>query len=276
MITVKNLRSTEAKYPWQIKVDRTSVLGNPYPMKRESERQKVIDLYNYWLKQRIKEQDVEVMEELERLVQVYAKHGRLDLMCWCAPKACHATSIKAVIVNAVARRDIKIADITPTPEEMALEKLNRRERMVQQYRKGLLALGKQYNYKPLPAGSLRKTCYKAYNNIAKMYHPNTDNRELFIGDIKVADGWSRLVIGDYGVFIEIPPHLINKAALFVQPGQEFRMTPAFANIKYHWYTTKNGGKFYHQQGEVAYADYKVGYWYICPTQVSSTRVFNIK
>jgi hypothetical protein len=42
-------------------------------------------------------QDVATVNELKRLIDIYKKHGRLRLFCWCAPKKCHAETIKELI-----------------------------------------------------------------------------------------------------------------------------------------------------------------------------------
>ena len=42
-VTIKNLRFSKPEHEWQIKVDRSSVLGNPFHMVDESQRDKVCD-----------------------------------------------------------------------------------------------------------------------------------------------------------------------------------------------------------------------------------------
>ena len=51
-------------------------------------------MYDVWLKNMIVEKDDKVMKMLN-LIKDNAKAGRqVYLMCWCAPKRCHAESIR--------------------------------------------------------------------------------------------------------------------------------------------------------------------------------------
>ena len=79
--------------------------------------------------------------------------------------------------------------------------------------------------------------------------------------------YDRIVIGDYGAFIEF-----SKPALPLEcmPGQEYRMyDDRYKNkVKYDWLTTeKHISKIYHQKRTVSYADYKVGKYYISVHEV---------
>ena len=49
-IAIKNLRNEKPQYEWQVKVDRSSVLGNPFYMGNESQRDKVCDKYEAYFK----------------------------------------------------------------------------------------------------------------------------------------------------------------------------------------------------------------------------------
>lgn len=134
-------------------------------------------------------------------------------------------------------------------------------------------LALEYNYKPIGfnlfTGDVRQ---KYIDNLPGWCNVTGDNAPLYTlaGD-KVANLYSRIVIGDYGAFIEIPDNAIIKDALIIQPGQEYRLAaPRFAeNVKYIWYTDrqKTGAKFYYQKKTVEYADYRVGRWYVSPYHV---------
>ncbi len=90
--------------------------------------------------------------------------------------------------------------------------------------------------------------------------------------MKIATGYNRIVIGDYGAFIEFTPEQICKESLCVKPGQEFRINdPQFADrVKYHWLTAKDRSdiKVYFQQKTVTYADYLPGMYYISPYEIT--------
>lgn len=93
MVIIKNLRKERPVYVWQVKVDRSSVLGNPFYMPTENQRDEVCDKYEVYFKQKV-ENDVSFKEELRRLYKIHQQYGKLELFCWCAPKRCHAETIK--------------------------------------------------------------------------------------------------------------------------------------------------------------------------------------
>ncbi len=97
MIEVKNMRVEKPSNPWDIKVDRTSPLGNPFIMHTESERDSVCNQYEKWLSDMIASKNNIVCSEMNRLYKIYKQFNRLNLYCWCAPKRCHAETIKRLI-----------------------------------------------------------------------------------------------------------------------------------------------------------------------------------
>jgi len=93
MIQIKNLRTEQPQNPWDVRVDRANkILGNPFYMKAESERDVICEKYAEWFKAAV-ESDVRVKAELDRLTDIYRTHGKLNLFCWCVPKRCHAEVI---------------------------------------------------------------------------------------------------------------------------------------------------------------------------------------
>ena len=93
-VTIKNLRFSKPKHEWQVKVDRSSVLGNPFYMANESKRDEVCDKYEAYFKSSIQNMESAFYKEVERLYTILKKYGKLELFCWCAPKRCHAETIK--------------------------------------------------------------------------------------------------------------------------------------------------------------------------------------
>lgn len=88
-----------------------SPLANPYQMQQgkdsEIERNRVCEFYNTWINAQIEDGNQAVIGELERLARIYVETGRLILACWCAPKRCHAETIKLLVLE-IAR------DLTPS------------------------------------------------------------------------------------------------------------------------------------------------------------------
>lgn len=95
MITICNLSYEKPKHPFDVRVHRKHILGNPFIMKDERMRDDVCDKYERWFNKCI----INLTPELDRLLALYRKHGALRLFCWCAPKRCHAETIKAWLEN---------------------------------------------------------------------------------------------------------------------------------------------------------------------------------
>lgn len=133
-------------------------------------------------------------------------------------------------------------------------------------------LVEKYKYKKLPK-ELSEQQRKYYlSQLSPEFCLDGDfNCELYdLKGNKISNGYNRIVIGDYGAFIEIDVNhmLINN--LKVAPGQEYRFTERYKNVKYHWYCLKNNEdiKIYYQRHTVNYADYKVDMFYIAPDEIN--------
>jgi len=96
MISVKNLRTEKPTKPWDVRVDRASVLGNPFYMKSEFERNYICDEYKTYFYAAMRA-DINCLTEIGRLISIYKHHGELNLFCWCTPKRCHAETIRDYI-----------------------------------------------------------------------------------------------------------------------------------------------------------------------------------
>jgi hypothetical protein len=94
-----------------------------------------------------------------------------------------------------------------------------------------------------------------------------DGEEVSLVNVElteIAYDYDRVVIGDYGAYVEISlasirlDHLRNK-----WPGEPRR------TVKYIWLESQDAArtKVYEQRGTVGYADYKVGYFYVDPSAV---------
>ena len=90
MIEIANFRTKNMCMPYDVRVDRCSVLGNPFHMYHESQRSIVCSKYKFWFRAR----STSVDRELDRLKRTYEHYGKLRLFCWCAPQQCHAETIK--------------------------------------------------------------------------------------------------------------------------------------------------------------------------------------
>ena len=70
-------------------VGRPSPFGNPFVIGEDGTRDEVIELYRQWFHEKILN-DPLFKVDLDRL------RGH-DLVCWCAPRACHADVILAYL-----------------------------------------------------------------------------------------------------------------------------------------------------------------------------------
>lgn len=111
-----------------IRVDRASVLGNPFELTNEEDRDKVSDAYEEWLLEQINNPtdyalslqhylnkgfkiapkfksptSNQVRKEINRLLTLIKQGNRLRLICWCKESdkevRCHADSIKKVLLS---------------------------------------------------------------------------------------------------------------------------------------------------------------------------------
>ncbi len=81
-------------------VGRPSPLGNPYKIGPDGDRDAVVEKYKKWLIKHLfnaTEEHRAVHAEINRLHNLHAAKGDLNLVCWCAPKRCHADMIKGVL-----------------------------------------------------------------------------------------------------------------------------------------------------------------------------------
>lgn len=129
-------------------------------------------------------------------------------------------------------------------------------------------LAADHNYKSLPS---EKSEYyrKIWNeNIPEGLDINGSDIDIYTNTgVLICSGYHRIVIGDYGAFIEFLPEQANRDDYIIKEGQEYRVNnPRYMyNVKYNWLTIKDTAlKIYEQKKTVTYADYKAGRYYISP------------
>lgn len=83
------------KKPGDIRIDRRSKWGNPYPAKKHTvqEHNRVIALYKEYLDKEIIDGNLNIAE----LAILHQRHGNIRLGCWCKPLPCHGDVLKAYI-----------------------------------------------------------------------------------------------------------------------------------------------------------------------------------
>lgn len=132
-------------------------------------------------------------------------------------------------------------------------------------------LAKKFGYKNLPGDLSEK--YRAFfrENIPE-FLLKSGSKALYTnqGSLLCTD-YDRIVVGDYGAFVEFSAQQAAEQHFIIMPGQEYRIIdPKYANhVKYEWLTIDDGSniKIYRQKRTVTYADYKSGMYYVSVHEV---------
>lgn len=135
-------------------------------------------------------------------------------------------------------------------------------------------LVKTYKYKPLKPAESEYVREKYKASLPDFLKDKTDGSDMKLftksGHL-ICNGFERIVIGDYGAYIEFSEGQANKLSFVVMKGQEWRLTPKYDHCKYEAFTHKCYASdtidgcnllIYKQKHTVKYADYKVGKYYI--------------
>lgn len=129
-------------------------------------------------------------------------------------------------------------------------------------------LAEKYKYKQLPEDLSEKYRNFYIKNVPTCFSLGGSSDKLYTYDgILICNGYTRIVVGDYGAFIEFNKEQANTEAYIIAPGQEYRINdPKYStHVKYIWMTINDTGiKIYKQKRAVTYADYKAGMFYISP------------
>jgi hypothetical protein len=74
-------------------VGRPTPLGNPFRLEKEDQRDQVVNQYATWLQDQIRRGNPEVIRALDELYRALRHRGSITLICFCAPRRCHAEVI---------------------------------------------------------------------------------------------------------------------------------------------------------------------------------------
>jgi hypothetical protein len=80
-------------------VGRPTLLGNPSRVQRDA-REQAVQRYRAWLRRQW-QVGGEVKEALLELARAYTERDELTLICWCAPRRCHAEVIREAVLGIV-------------------------------------------------------------------------------------------------------------------------------------------------------------------------------
>jgi hypothetical protein len=87
-------------------IGRPSLLGNPFKMSSEADRETVVAQYRKWLLPEI-QRDGKVQRAVLKILEDVQQDKEVNLVCWCAPQPCHGDVIKEVI-ETVLRGEMKL------------------------------------------------------------------------------------------------------------------------------------------------------------------------
>jgi hypothetical protein len=130
-------------------------------------------------------------------------------------------------------------------------------------------LATKYNWKKLPLEGSQKVREVYKNEIPGFLKIDGDEKKVLYslsGEV-LCVGYRRVVIGDYGAYIEFMED--NIQSIFpTKKGQEYRTSSKYS-CKYEWLCLEKDSdiKIYKQRGTVDYADYKVGLYYVSVFEV---------
>ena len=109
-VKIINLRTGQ---PYDFRCDRVSLVGNPFTMCKESERDEVCEQYESMFDQIMHDDTLDdntvgllinsnvgkFRAYIQEIVDFHNQHGHVTLACWCAPKRCHCETIKQWVLN---------------------------------------------------------------------------------------------------------------------------------------------------------------------------------
>jgi hypothetical protein len=119
-------------------------------------------------------------------------------------------------------------------------------------------------YQPLPKNE-SEIIRQDYKNKLNMPIEGDNVTKFYTNSgLHIATGYIRVVIGDYGAYIEFSPEQINHNVI----KNKFDGIPN-RPVKYIWKESIDccKVKVYDQKGIVPYADYKIGMYYISPEEL---------
>lgn len=133
-------------------------------------------------------------------------------------------------------------------------------------------LADEYKYKPIPRTFFKDVRAEFEETLPEWCNMSGDTTKLETrSGTVITNGYNRIVIGDYGAFVEFSRVQACMRRLNIKEGQMYRAKdPRYAeHVKYLWLTADDGSnvKVYEQKRPVEYADYKSGMLYVSVYEV---------
>lgn len=133
-------------------------------------------------------------------------------------------------------------------------------------------LADEYKYKPIPRTFFKDVRAEFEETLPEWCNMSGDTTKLETrSGTVIASGYNRIVIGDYGAFVEFSRAQANARHLKIKEGQSYRIEDQryAEHVKYLWLTADDDSdvKVYDQKRSVEYADYKPGMLYVSVYEV---------
>lgn len=137
-------------------------------------------------------------------------------------------------------------------------------------------LANEYKYKPIPRTFFKDVRAEFKEALPEWCNTSGDTIPLETANgTVITNGYNRIVIGDYGAFVEFSRAQAYMRHLKIKEGQAYRVDdPRYAeHVKYLWLTADDGSdvKVYEQKRPVEYADYMPGMLYVSVYEVFPTK-----
>lgn len=109
-IEIMNMRNESVHRICDFAVDRSTPLGNPFPMKGKSDeaRNEACDKYHAWFHEKMEwlvyhdpNRLDPISKMIDEMISACRGEGIIRLFCWCAPKRCHAETIRDYLIHNV-------------------------------------------------------------------------------------------------------------------------------------------------------------------------------
>ncbi len=92
-VKIYNLRTQQPTKAWHVVIDRTTKYGNPFTITKVQTRDTVCDSFHEYMEGLLSSGD----KRFAPLLEIATKYGKIGLFCWCAPKRCHAETLRKYI-----------------------------------------------------------------------------------------------------------------------------------------------------------------------------------
>lgn len=145
-----------------------------------------------------------------------------------------------------------------------------------EYNEYIRLLVSYFKYKPLETAASRRAKKFYEEHIPSNLSVDGGEKKLYdlTGNL-ICNKYDRIVIGDYGAYVEFDKENAYLDNFKIKEGQEFRLEKRYEKCKYIWLTTKNKNsstKIYLQTNPVTYADYIPGKYYISIAEIKADRL----